>query len=47
MEPLAQIRTIAERVAASRGLDVWDVQSRLLSIVCCIAFSHAGLPSRG
>ena len=28
MEPLAQIRTIAERVAASRGLDVWDVQSR-------------------
>jgi ribosome maturation factor RimP len=28
MEPLAQIRAIAERVAASRGLDVWDVQSR-------------------
>ena len=28
MEPLAQIRTIAERVAASRGLTVWDVQSR-------------------
>lgn len=28
MEPLAQIRAIAERVAASRGLSVWDVQSR-------------------
>ena len=28
MEPLAQIRVVAERVAASRGLDVWDVQSR-------------------
>jgi len=28
MEPLAQIRTIAERVTASRGLTVWDVQSR-------------------
>jgi len=28
MDPLAQIRTIAERVAASRGLDVWDIQSR-------------------
>ena len=28
MEPLAQIRAIAERVAASRGLSVWDLQSR-------------------
>jgi ribosome maturation factor RimP len=28
MEALAHIRAIAERVAASRGLDVWDVQSR-------------------
>ena len=28
MEPLAQIRAIAERVAGSRGLHVWDVQSR-------------------
>ena len=28
MEPLAQIRAIAERVAASHGLDVWDIQSR-------------------
>ena len=28
MEPLAQIRTIAERVAAERGLTVWDIQSR-------------------
>jgi len=28
MEPLAQIRIIAERVASSRGLNVWDVQSR-------------------
>src|SRR5688572_31285167 len=28
MEPLAQIRTIAERVATSLGLSVWDVQSR-------------------
>lgn len=28
MEPLAQIRAIAERVAASRGLSVWDIQSR-------------------
>lgn len=28
MEPQAQIRAIAERVAASRGLEVWDIQSR-------------------
>ena len=28
MEPLAQIRAIAERVAASLGLEVWDIQSR-------------------
>jgi len=28
MTPLEQIRTIAVRVATSRGLDVWDVQSR-------------------
>src|SRR5687768_9701570 len=28
MDPLTQIRTIAERVAASRGLDIWDIQSR-------------------
>ena len=28
VEPLEQIRTIAERVAASRGLEIWDVQSR-------------------
>ena len=28
MEPLAQIRAIAERVAASRGLSVWEIQSR-------------------
>jgi ribosome maturation factor RimP len=28
MEPLERIRAIAERVAASRGLEVWDVQSR-------------------
>src|ERR671913_1419851 len=28
MEPLAQIRAIAERVARSRGLTVWDIQSR-------------------
>ena len=28
MEPLAQIRAVAERVAASRGLDVWDIQNR-------------------
>ena len=28
MDPLAQIRSIAERVAAARGLDVWDIQSR-------------------
>ncbi len=28
MEPIAQIRAVAERVAASRGLDVWDIQSR-------------------
>jgi len=27
-QPLDQIRAIAERVAASRGLTVWDVQSR-------------------
>ena len=28
MQPLEQIRAIAERVAASRGLEIWDVQSR-------------------
>src|SRR5687767_8903968 len=28
MQPLEQIRAIAERVAASRGLEVWDLQSR-------------------
>ena len=28
MEPLAQIRAIAERVAGSHGLSVWGVQSR-------------------
>jgi len=28
MEPLAQVRAIAERVAASRGLEIWDIQSR-------------------
>jgi ribosome maturation factor RimP len=28
VQPLEQIRTIAERVAATRGLDVWDIQSR-------------------
>ena len=28
MEPLAEFRKIAERVAVSRGLTVWDVQSR-------------------
>ena len=28
MEPLAKIRAIAERVTASRGLSVWEVQSR-------------------
>jgi len=28
MQPLAQIRAIAERVAAARGLEVWDIQSR-------------------
>ena len=28
MQPLEQIRAIAESVAASRGLEIWDVQSR-------------------
>ena len=28
MQPLEHIRAIAERVAASRGLTVWDIQSR-------------------
>ena len=28
MEPLEQIKTIADRVTAERGLTVWDVQSR-------------------
>jgi ribosome maturation factor RimP len=28
VEPLEHIRAIAERVAASRGLEIWDVQSR-------------------
>ena len=27
-QPLEHIRAIAERVAASRGLEVWDIQSR-------------------
>lgn len=28
MQPLEQVRAIAERVAASRGLELWDIQSR-------------------
>ncbi len=28
MQPLEHIRAIAERVATSRGLSVWDIQSR-------------------
>jgi ribosome maturation factor RimP len=28
MEPIAQIRAVAERVATSHGLNVWDIQSR-------------------
>jgi ribosome maturation factor RimP len=28
MQPLEQIRAIAERVAASRGLEIWEIQSR-------------------
>jgi len=28
MQPLERIRAIAERVAAARGLDIWDIQSR-------------------
>jgi ribosome maturation factor RimP len=28
MQALEQVRAIAERVAASRGLEVWDIQSR-------------------
>ncbi len=28
MQPLEQIRAIAERVAAARGLVIWDIQSR-------------------
>ena len=28
MPPLEQIRAIAERVAAARGLEIWDIQSR-------------------
>lgn len=28
MQPLDKVRAIAERVAASRGLQVWDIQSR-------------------
>jgi ribosome maturation factor RimP len=28
VEPLEQIRAIAARVAASRGLEIWDIQSR-------------------
>jgi len=28
VQPLDQIRAIAERVAAGRGLEIWDIQSR-------------------
>ena len=28
MQPLEQIRAIAARVAAARGLEIWDIQSR-------------------
>lgn len=28
MQPLDKVRAIAERVAASRGLQIWDIQSR-------------------
>jgi ribosome maturation factor RimP len=28
MQPIEQLRAIAERVAASHGLEIWDIQSR-------------------
>lgn len=28
VQPIDQLRVIAERVAASRGLEIWDIQSR-------------------
>jgi ribosome maturation factor RimP len=28
VQPIEQVRAIAERVAASRGLEIWDIQSR-------------------
>ena len=28
MQPIEQVRAIAMRVAASRGLEIWDIQSR-------------------
>jgi ribosome maturation factor RimP len=28
VQPIEQLRAIAERVAASRGLEIWDIQSR-------------------
>ena len=28
MQPIEHLRAIAERVAASRGLEIWDIQSR-------------------
>ena len=28
MQPLEQLRAIADRVARSRGLEIWDIQSR-------------------
>src|SRR3954471_20496960 len=28
MQPIEQIRAVAERVAATRGLFIWDIQSR-------------------
>jgi ribosome maturation factor RimP len=28
LQPIEQLRAIAERVAASRGLEIWDIQSR-------------------
>ncbi len=28
VQPLEQLRAIAQRVAASRGLEIWDIQSR-------------------
>ena len=43
MEPLKQLRAIADRVAASRGLEIWDIQSRREAIGHVVRAEHLAI----